>query len=228
MSSMDGIAERALAWVRDGDVIGLGSGRAACAFVEKLGERVRAGLRVRGVPTSEGTARLAREVGVPLTTLEEHDDLAVAVDGADEFDAARNLIKGWGAALVREKIVAACARRFVILVGPEKRVDKLGARGKLPVEVVPFGVALAAKRLRALGLVPGLRSEGGGAPLVTDNGNWILDCGLQPVDDPRLLERAIREIPGVLDSGLFLGMAHTVLVQHEGRVEEIGEAPPAR
>lgn len=228
MHSMDGIAERALAWVREGDVIGLGSGRAACAFVEKLGARVRAGFRVRGVPTSEATAEVARKAGVPLTTLAEHDDLSVAVDGADEFDPQRNLIKGWGAALVREKIVAACARKFVILVGPEKRVDKLGARGKLPVEVVPFGVPLAAKRLRALGLAPALRSADGGAPLVSDNGNWILDCGLQPMADPRALERAIREIPGVLDTGLFLGIAHTVLVQHDGRVEEIGEGPPAR
>jgi ribose 5-phosphate isomerase A len=226
-----GIAERALAWVRDGDVIGLGSGRAAHAFVEALGERVRAGLRVRGVPTSEATAQLARRVGVPLTTLDEAEALAVAVDGADEFDPARNLIKGYGAALVREKIVAACARRFVILVGPEKRVEKLGARGKLPVEVIPFGVAPAARRLRALGLAPAVRTRPEGAaaqPLVSDNGNWILDCGLAPMDDPSALERAIRAIPGVVDTGLFLGMAHTVLVQDGERVEEIGEGPPAR
>lgn len=228
MSSMDGIAERALAWVREGDVIGLGSGRAACAFVEKLGERVRAGFRVRGVPTSEETAALARRVGVPLTTLAEHDELSVAVDGADEFDPGLDLIKGWGAALVREKIVAACARKFVILVGPEKRVEKLGERGRLPVEVVPFGMPLAARRLRALGLVPVVRTAEGGAPLLTDNGNWILDCGPGPLADPRGLERAIRAIPGVLDTGLFLGLAHTVLVQHEGRVEEIGEGPPPR
>jgi ribose 5-phosphate isomerase A len=226
---VQGIAERALAWVRDGDVIGLGSGRAACAFVEILGARVRAGLRVRGVPTSEATAKLAREVGVPLTTLDDAPELSVAIDGADEFDPQRNLIKGYGAALVREKIVAACARRFVILVGPEKRVDKLGARGKLPVEVIPFGVAPAARRLRALGLAPAVRTQGeGGPPLLSDNGNWILDCGLAPMDDPRALERAIRAIPGVLDTGLFLGMAHTVLVQDGDRVEEIGEGPPAR
>lgn len=204
------IYERALELVPDGSAIGLGSGRAAWSFVRLLGEAVRAGrLNVRGVPTSAETARLATKHGVPLVGLAEAGELAVAVDGADEVDPNLDLIKGYGRALVREKVVAAASRRLVILVGEEKLVRHLGARGRLPVEVVPFAVPLCVRRLTALGLPPTLWEENG-RPGETDNGNHILDCETGPV--PSRLDADIRAIPGVVGTGLFLGMADTVLV----------------
>jgi ribose 5-phosphate isomerase A len=199
--------------------IGLGSGRAASAFVHALGARVRAGLRARAVPTSAATAALARAEAIPLAELDE-TPLELTVDGADEVDPALDLIKGYGGALVRERIVAAASHRQVILVTPEKLVDRLGARGRLPVEVVPFGRPLCQRRLRALGCPPRLR-EADGRPFVTDNGNAILDCAIGPLEDPAALERAIRAIPGVVDTGLFLGTAHTVLVAEAGQVRTL-------
>jgi ribose 5-phosphate isomerase A len=206
------IIDRALELLPDNAVIGLGSGRAARAFVRALGERVRAGtVRVRGVPTSEETAALAREVGVPLMTLADAGVLDMTIDGADEVDSNLDLIKGYGRALVREKIVAASSRKLIILVGEEKLVPRLGSRGKLPVEVVPFGLPLCERRLRHLGCtaVP-CRSDG--TLLLTDNGNHILDCQIDPIADATRLEMDIRAIPGVVGTGLFLGMAGTVLV----------------
>jgi ribose 5-phosphate isomerase A len=206
------IYERALEFVPDGAVIGLGSGRAAWAFVELLGERVRAGrLKVRGVPTSTETARLAEQHGVPLVGLGEAGELAVTVDGADEVDPHLDLIKGYGRALVREKVVAASSRRLVVLVGEEKRVPRLGTRGRLPVEVVPFAVPLCLRRLARFGLRPALWEQNG-RPALTDNGNHILDCATDPIPDAERLETDIRAIPGVVGTGLFLGMADTVLV----------------
>lgn len=206
-------ARRALEYVKDGQTLGLGSGRAAAAFVEVLGERVRAGLRVRGVPTSVATAELAKKVGVPLLTLEEAGALDVAFDGADEVDPQLDLVKGYGGALVREMIVAASARRFIVLVGEEKLVSALGERGKIPVEIVPYALPLARRRLEALGLAPVVRTKPGGETFVTDNGNWIVDCGTKALADPAPLERAVRVLPGVVGTGLFLGMADAVLVQ---------------
>jgi len=204
-------AQRALEFVRDGSVIGLGSGRAASAFVRALGERVRAGFHVRGVPTSLATAQLATEAGVPLVTLEEAPELDVTIDGADEVDPNLELIKGYGAALVREKIVAAASSNLIILVGPEKLVPVLGRRGILPVEVVPFALPFCARRLSALGLRPAPRTRDG-LPVVSDNGNHILDCGTEVIIDPIALDRACREIPGVVGTGLFIGMAQRVIV----------------
>src|SRR5262249_23581694 len=155
---------------------------------------------------------------IPRTPLDEVDALDVDVDGADEVDPACNLIKGYGGALVREKIVAASARRLVILVGAEKLVPVLGAHGKLPVEVVPFGLALCRRRLAALGCPPEQRLRDG-QPFVTDNGNVILDCRVSTLTRPAELEQAILAIPGVVGTGLFLGMADTVLVQDGDRVE---------
>ncbi len=206
------IYERALELVPDGTVIGLGSGRAAWAFVELLGRRIRAGrLTVRGVPTSEETARVATQHGVPMVSLQEAGELAVTVDGADEVDPALDLIKGYGRALVREKVVATSSRQLIIVVGEEKLVNRLGSRGRLPVEVVPFAVPLCQRRLAELGLRPS-RWERDGRPGVTDNGNHILDCGGEPPKCPARLEDAIRRIPGVIGTGLFLGMADVVLV----------------
>jgi ribose 5-phosphate isomerase A len=221
------IYERALALVPDGTVIGLGSGRAAWAFVGLLGDQVRAGkLRVRGVPTSDETARIATEHGVPLVGLHEAGELAVTIDGADEVDPGLNLIKGYGRALLREKIVAASSRKLVILVGDEKLVPQLGARGRLPVEVVPFAVPLCTRRLTDLGLRP-VVWEVNGTPGKTDNGNCILDCGTNLIPDAAVLEANIRSIPGVVGSGLFLRMANTVLVGSGNRFEMIAEKQQA-
>lgn len=203
----------------DGVRIGLGSGRAAAAFVRALGARVRQGLAVRGVPTSEATAALAREVGIPLVEL-DRTPLELTVDGADEVDPNLDMIKGYGGALVRERIVAAASRRQVILVTPDKMVKRLGARGRLPVEVIPFARPFCERRLEALGCHPEVRQVDG-RPFVTDNGNLILDCGIDPPDDPAAFERAIRSIPGVVDTGLFLGTADTVLLAEAGAVRVI-------
>jgi ribose 5-phosphate isomerase A len=206
------IYERALELVPNASVIGLGSGRAAWAFVKLLGESICTGrLTVRGVPTSEDTARIATEHGVPLVTLAEVGELALAIDGADEVDPQLNLIKGYGHALVREKIVAASSRQFVVLVGEEKLVPRLGTRGRLPIEVVPFAVPLCQRRLTQLGHHAVLW-ENNSSPGLTDNGNHILDCTIGPIADLKALEKDILAIPGVVDTGLFLGMTDLVLV----------------
>ena len=193
------IGEKALSYVTEEAVVGLGTGRAATSFIQALGERVRGGLRVRGVATSRASAELARELGIPLLELEDlfvpagpTHPIDVTVDGADEVDPALDLIKGYGGALVREKIVAAASRRLVILVGKEKLVPVLGSRGKLPVEVVPFGIGLCARWLRELGCPGEVRRDAEGAVSVTDNLNLILDCrigrfdGKKPRFHPRL------------------------------------------
>jgi len=213
------IAESALDLIHDGDIVGLGSGRAATAFVEALGKKVQAGLRVRGVPTSQGTAAVASRAGIPLLGLDENVVIDITVDGADEVDPQLDLIKGYGGALVREKIVASASRRLVILVGTEKLVERLGSRGVLPVEVVQFALGYCRRRLVAMGLTPVLRATNG-QPFVSDNGNFILDCGVAPIASPAVLDTQILAIPGVVGTGLFVGMAHTVLIQNGDRVEK--------
>lgn len=214
------LAARALELVRDGDIVGLGSGRAATAFLRALAERVREGLRVRGVPTSEATAALARRLGVPLAGLDEAP-LALTVDGADEVDPRLDLIKGYGGAMVRERIVAAASRRQVILVTVEKLVPVLGTRGRLPIEIVPFALPLCRRRLEALGCPPAVR-QAAGRPVRSDNGNLLLDCAIRPLADPAALERELRAIPGVVDTGLFLGTAGIVFVA-DGRAVRVLE-----
>lgn len=212
------IATRAIEFVKHGDVVGMGTGRAATAFVHALGSAVKSGLRVRGVPTSQVTAGLAAQLGIPLATLDEVGQIDVTFDGADEVDPRLDLIKGYGGAMVREKIVAASSRHFVILVGAEKLVSVLGDRGILPIEVVPFGLPLCKRRLTKLGCRPAVRLVDG-RPFVTDNGNQILDCGISPIRDPAAFEQSILSIPGVVGTGLFIGMADTVLVQDGEMVE---------
>ena len=212
------IAERALDLIRDGNVVGLGSGRAAISFVDALGARVEAGLRVRGIPTSQATADLARRLQIPLASLDEVDAIDVTVDGADEVSPELDLVKGYGGALVREKIVAAASKKLVILVGSEKLVAKLGERGKLPVEVVPFGLSVCVRRIAALGYRAVARRDRDGL-LRSDNDNHILDCAIPALDDPAALERDLLAIPGVVGTGLFLGLAHVVLIQHGDAVE---------
>jgi ribose 5-phosphate isomerase A len=212
------IAEQALTYVTANQILGLGTGRAASEFVNALGRRVQAGLKIRGVPTSQATADLAGRLGIPLTTLAEVAELDTVFDGADEVDPEFRLIKGYGGALVREKIVAASARKHVVLVGAEKLVSVLGSRGKLPIEVVPYGVPLVQRRLARLGMAAVVRG-GAQTPFVTDNGNYILDAAIQPLKDPAGLEQQLLAIPGVVGTGLFLGMAEVVLIQYPDHVE---------
>lgn len=213
------LAERALALVPDGATVGLGSGRAARAFVEALAEAARGGLAVVGVPTSDETAELARRLGLRLAGLGE-EPLALTVDGADEVDPRLDLLKGWGGAFARERAAAAASRRQVILVGEDKLVPALGSRGRLPVEVLPFALPLVRRRLAELGLPPTLRLVEG-RPWVTDNFNLVLDLGVGPLVDPAATDAAIRALPGVVDTGLFLGTASLVLVGGAAGVREL-------
>ena len=218
------IYERALELVPDGATIGLGSGRAAWAFVGQLGEWIRSGqLHIRGVACSQETAHVAKNHGVPLVGLGEAGELALTVDGADEVDPQMNLIKGYGRALVREKVVAASSRSLVILVGDDKLVPQLGSRGRLPVEVVPFAVPLCRRRLMELGLNPVLW-EVNGQPGVTDNGNAIFDCGITPLENAKQLEADLLAIPGVVGTGLFLEMANQVLVGRRDDFQLVNES----
>lgn len=227
--SVHAVAAQALELIADGARVGLGSGRAASVFIAKLGTRVREGLRVSGVPTSQASATRAREAGIHLVELGEAP-LDITVDGADEVAPNLDLVKGWGGALVRERIVAAASTGQVILVGEDKLVHALGERGRVPVEVIPLARWLVMQELRALGLVPTLRMDGsGGRPFLTENGNLIVDCAPpEPMRDGRTareLERTLRALVGVVDTGLFLGTADRVLVGHpDGRVDTLHRA----
>jgi ribose 5-phosphate isomerase A len=221
-------AERAMAEVRPGMRLGLGTGSTARHFVDLLGEAVGRGLDVLGVPTSEATRRQAEGVGIALTTLDDCPELDLVIDGADEVDGALRLIKGGGGALLREKIVAASAKRMVVIADSSKRVERLGAF-PLPVEVVPFGLASTRKRLTegctALGLTGAiaLRRTGDGV-FVTDGGHYILDCAFGAIADPVTLAARLGELPGVVDHGLFLGLASTAIIAGPDGVEVLN--PP--
>ena len=209
-------AEAALGEVRPGMRLGLGTGRTADHFVRLLGEKVRAGLDVICVPTSERTAKLATEVGVPLTTLDETPALDLTVDGADELDPALRLIKGGGGALLREKIVAAASARMLVVADAGKCVATLGAF-PLPIEVNPFGLGatrLAVERAaERLGLSGQIRQRQAGAtPFVTDGGHYILDASFGRIPDPEALSAALLAIPGVVEHGLFIGLASAAVV----------------
>jgi len=211
-------AERALDLIRDGQVIGLGTGSTAKFAIEGLGRLVREGLSVTGVPTSVATERLARELAIPLVTLNEAGVIDVTLDGADEVDPDFNMIKGGGGALTREKLVALASVKRVILVDESKLVSRLGLSRLLPIEVLPFAWTLAARLLTGLGCVASLR-EHDGVPFVTDNGNHILDCAFGPIEDAATLEKRIKLLPGVIECGLFIRIADTLVIGFDGRVE---------
>jgi ribose 5-phosphate isomerase A len=218
--------ERAATFVEDGMVVGLGTGRTADHATRALAARVAVGLRIVGVPTSHRTALLASSLGITVGTLEEHPRLDIAIDGADEVDPQLRVIKGLGGALLREKIVAAASARFVVVVDDGKLVSRLGETAPVPVEVLPFGCSPAAERLRALGAEVVLREAGAG-PFVTDNAHYLLDCRFGPLADPERLEADLRSIPGVLGTGLFIGMTDTVIVgTAEGIEERPASSPP--
>jgi ribose 5-phosphate isomerase A len=216
-------AERALTYIQSGMALGLGTGSTARHVLRGLAARLRDGRLhdVVGVPTSEETAALARELGIPLVTLAERPQLDLAIDGADEIDPALNAIKGLGGALLREKIVAASAQRFILVGDESKLVKRLGTRAPLPVEVIPFGLPLCERRLAALGCAPTLRRTARGDPFSTDEGNQILDCRFDTIDDAPVLAVAISTIPGVVEHGLFLDMAAQAVVAGPGGVRTI-------
>ena len=211
-------AERALELVHDGQVIGLGTGSTAKFAIEGLGRLVEKGLLVKGVPTSIATERMARELAIPLVDLNEASAIDITIDGADEVDPDFNMIKGGGGALTREKLVALASTRRVILVDETKLVSKLGQSRQLPVEVLPFAWTLSARLLTDLGSVTTIRDQGG-MPFVTDNGNYILDCAFGPIDDPAALEKRIKLLPGVIECGLFIGIADTLVIGFDDKVE---------
>jgi len=204
-------AEAAVALVKEGNVVGLGTGSTAKYAILKLGEMARDGFDVRGVPTSIATANLAKEHGIPLTSLEECPELDLAIDGADEVDPRLDMIKGMGGALFREKLVAAASRTVAIAVDASKLVKRLGSRVPVPVEVHPFGWKVSKARLEALGGVPELRLAGG-ATYRTDNDDYILDTRFNAIRDPAALERDVNNVPGVLENGLFVRVATVVFV----------------
>ncbi len=204
-------AEAAVALVKEGNVVGLGTGSTAKYAILKLGAMARDGFDVRGVPTSIATASLAKEQGIPLTSLEECPELDLAIDGADEVDPRLDMIKGMGGALFREKLVAAASRTVAIAVDASKLVKRLGSRVPVPVEVHPFGWKVSKARLEALGGVPALRLAGG-ATVRTDNDNYILDTRFTSIRDPAALERDVNDVPGVLENGLFVRVATVVFV----------------
>ncbi|MCY4613632.1 MAG: ribose-5-phosphate isomerase RpiA [Nitrospira sp.] len=203
--------EAALEFIKDGALVGLGTGSTVKYFLLALGKRVQAGLRVHGVPTSRETAELARELQIPLLPEQAEWTLDVAVDGADQVDPHFQLIKGGGGALLREKIVATAARTFIVLVDPTKCVPVLGKPMPVPVEVTPFGWPQAAKQLQALGGVPTLREKQGTA-FETDGGHYILDFLVDSIPDPGQLEARLNGIPGVVENGLFINRTSTLII----------------
>jgi ribose 5-phosphate isomerase A len=198
----------------------LGTGSTAYFAVVALGERVKAGLKITGIPTSVQTADLARTLGIPLTTLDEHPEIDITIDGADEVDPKLNLIKGGGGALLREKVVASVTKKMVVVADSGKVVATLG-RFPLPVEVISFARTVVEKKIVALGATPKLRTKSDGTPYLTDNGNQILDCSFEAIVDPAALARELNGMPGVVEHGLFIGLAKLALVGRGDRVEEL-------
>ncbi|MGO9649561.1 MAG: ribose-5-phosphate isomerase RpiA [Terriglobales bacterium] len=212
-------ARASLRFVQDGNIVGLGTGSTAAHAVRLLGERVRAGMKIRGIPTSTATRDLALTAGIPLTTLDDFQQLDVTIDGTDEFDPQLNLIKGGGGALLREKIIASASKQLVIIADSSKQVATLG-RFPLPVEVIPFAESLIAKKITALGAKVQRRQSADGKPFITDEGHHILDCHFGQIPDPPSLARTLEAMPGVVEHGLFIGMATVVMIAKGDEVQE--------
>ncbi len=228
MNLKEQAAREALRYVQSGMVLGLGSGSTTAHFVDLLGQQVQAGAvqKIVGVPTSEQTAARARALGIPLATLDDRPHLDLAVDGADEVDPQLNLIKGLGRALLREKIVETHAVRLVIIVDESKLVPRLGTRGPLPVEIVQFAAAEHVRWLGTLGCQAELWREADGSPVVTDNGNYLARCTFpQGIPDAYALARQLADRPGIVEHGLFLDMATTVLVAAPSGTRALARPP---
>ena len=209
------VGRAAAAQVKSDSIVGLGTGSTTAFAIQFIGERLKSGeiKNVVGIPTSFQASVLAKQHGIPLTTLDEAPRIDIAIDGADEVDPQQNLIKGGGAAHTREKVVDALAERFVVVVDSSKLVDKLGTTFALPIEVLPMAIAPVSRAVKALGGVPelrmGINKDG---PIITDQGNMILDVKFTAIDDPAALEKTLNNIPGVLENGLFVGVATEVLI----------------
>ncbi len=206
--------------------LGLGTGTTARHFVDLVGEQVKGGLQVVCVGTSKATEEQAKALGIPLSTLDDLSDLDLTVDGADEVDPQLRLIKGGGGALLREKIVAAASKRMAVIVDSTKLVRVLGAF-PLPIEVVPFGLAATRRHieraLAGLGLAGSIRLRGGSGPFITDGGHYILDCSLGAIDQPERLGESLSMIPGVVEHGLFVGLARTAIIAGAEGVQVLGD-----
>ena len=216
-------AAASLDFVKDGQIVGLGSGSTAARAIRALGARVRAGLKIRGIPTSVRSGDLAIELGIPLTTFEEVQEIDVTIDGADEFDPHLNLVKGGGGALLREKIVASASKQMVVVADSSKQVSVLGTF-PLPVEVIGFAQSLIEKEIAALGATATLRRDPQGNVYVTDEGHHILDCRFGRIPDPPALARRLSDMPGIVEHGLFLGMASVVVMAKGTEILELRRA----
>jgi len=212
-------ARASLRFVQDGNIVGLGTGSTAAHAVRLLGQRVRDGLKIRGIPTSTATKDLALAAGIPLTTLDQFQQLDVTIDGTDEFDPQLNLIKGGGGALLREKVIASASKQLVIIADSSKQVATLG-KFPLPLEVIAFAEALVAKKITALGAKVQLRQSADGKPFITDEGHHILDCHFGQIADPPALARTLEAMPGIVEHGLFIGMASVVLIAKGDAIQE--------
>jgi ribose 5-phosphate isomerase A len=227
LSAKEGEKKRAAieaSWlIKDGQKIGLGTGSTVNYMIEALGKRiVEEKLYVLGVPTSRATANCAQKFKVPLTTLDKYAELDIDIDGADQVDLNLDLIKGMGGALTREKIVASASRQFVIIVDQAKMTSRLGDGQVLPVEVIPFSIPTVSRRIEKLGGKPKLRLVNDTRePFITDNGNSILDVDFGPIMNPKEMETQIKMTPGVVETGLFLGMANAVFIGGSDRVQKI-------
>jgi ribose 5-phosphate isomerase A len=213
-------AHASVGFVREGDIVGLGSGSTASYAIEFLAERVNAGLKIKGIPTSAATSVLAASLGIPLTTLDEYQEIDIGIDGADEIDPHLCLIKGGGGALLREKVIASAARKLVIVADATKRVEVLG-KFPLPVEVIAFAQALVGKKISELGATVKIRQLKEGGPYVTDEGHHILDCAFGKIPDPQKLARELQNIPGVAGHGLFVDMVSMALIADGDQVHEL-------
>ncbi|HEX3473023.1 MAG TPA: ribose-5-phosphate isomerase RpiA [Silvibacterium sp.] len=213
-------AQKSMKFIEDGMVVGMGSGTTATHFIKLLGERVKQGLRIRGISSSQASAELAASLSIPVIDFHTCTEIDVTIDGADEVTHKLELIKGGGGALLREKIVASASKRFIIVADSRKLVNRLGAF-PLPVEVIPMAAPLVARKLLELGLRPTVRRLATGSEFITDEGNLILDCKCQEIDDPDKLAASIRQIVGVVEHGLFLNMADTVLIASDSEIIEL-------
>ena len=213
-------ARAAVQLVKDGQIVGLGTGSTAAYAIRFLADRVKAGLNIRGIPTSDRTRDLASSLGIPLKTLQECPAIDIGIDGADEIDPHLNLIKGGGGALLREKIIASATRFFVVIADSAKQVPTLG-KFPLPVEIVPFAEPLLKEKIAALGANVKLRTYAYGNPYKTDEGHHIFDCDFREIPDPPSLARTLSNMPGVVEHGLFIGMAKLVLLGKGSNVIEL-------